>query len=98
MTRPSFARISLGVFLVAFCIATGLLGSGLITHHVVQDGKIRMLRQDVNGLKLLAKEQDDTIQAMATEVDELRGEVRRAREDLEAAREAYSNASDSTTK
>ena len=63
------------------------------------------IRADIHDLKVLAKEQDDTIQAMLSEVDELRGEVRRAREDLEAARvkleaegKTYLNASDSTTK
>ena len=49
-------------------------------------------RYDVDELKALAKEQDDTIQAMHHEMEQLRADVVLAREALQAATKAAAGA------
>ena len=52
--------------------------------------EMRLMSERVKTLEELADDQDRTIQAMKSEVDELHGEVRRAREDLKAAQKESS--------
>ena len=85
MLRTSIATLLFGLHVAAFIIAGTLLtlGSSL---SVSQRWEIKTLRAEVEELKVLAKDQDATIQALAHEVEQLRGELKGAIERLEAAR------------
>ena len=92
ITPLGFAAVAL-VAVLALLLSLVNWARGSFALRWAENGseKNARLGYDVDELRALAKKQDDTIQAMAIEVDELRGEVRRAREDLEAAGRAVSD-------
>jgi len=84
MHRPWITNLA--VVLVTAVITTALVSPWGGETLFRQSREIRLVRGRVQTLEELAKDQDATIQAMQHEVQQLRGELKRALERLEAAR------------